>query len=258
MTAPKRKSLPSSFAAMGAKEYEAPTMKRIIMTLDGTHNTGKTEIALQAPDPVAYFSLDQGLDGVINKYLKKKAIGVFQYDLPAKKDQALYINVWNSFFASYYAAVENPDVRTIVLDKGGDVWDLLRMAILGAFEKIPSLKYTEVNGMYRQLFRAVKSTNKNLIVTHEIEKEYQNVKKDGKDVSEWTGGYKRDGFNKLGFLLDASITTRREGKEFTAEIVEAKRNMNVAGDVLEGDECSFAGIVEAVFGEPMDPEEWGM
>lgn len=258
MAAPKNKALPSSFKLLGASAYEPPTRKSIVMTLDGNPNTGKTDIALQAPGPILIYSMDRGLKGVIEKYLSKKAIGVFNFSLPSTEDRTTYAPIWNAFHASYYAALKTPEIRTLIFDKGGDVWNLLRMSVLGGFSKIPSLKYEDANAMMRQLFKAAKEAEKNLIVTHEISKSYVTERSDaGKDVSVWRGSFDREGFSKIGYLVDAEVTLQRDGKTFSARFDTCKANMEIAGDEVELPKMrGFAEIMEQIEGEPYDPEEW--
>ena len=77
-------------AGAGFVRATAELRHRVVMSVDGLERTGKTDFALStAPDPIVLIPTDKGLEGVIQKYQRKRRIYVpkgaeegyhFEYD----------------------------------------------------------------------------------------------------------------------------------------------------------------------------------
>ena len=52
--------------------------KRSIVSIEGLEKSGKTRLALTAPEPIVYIDLDVGTEGVIEPLMKDKQVLLYQ------------------------------------------------------------------------------------------------------------------------------------------------------------------------------------
>lgn len=212
------------------------TKRRMIMALFGAPKTGKTHISLTAPGPIAYFAIEPGLEGVVEKFNmdnvyiagipNKTGIGYPSYTfakptvksvkspdyVQAMKDAAM--PVWEKFMSDW-AVVLTSDARTIVLDTASAAYDLGRFAYLGTNGKVAAkddpykAKGTEVKSIMRGLIGDAYSNNKNVIL---IAREKQ-VWKDGEPVDE----FKPDGWEGLSY--ESSVVVRLSKRTFGDKVI---------------------------------------
>ena len=117
---------------------------RLIMAASGREKQGKSHFALTAPSPIAYFDLDIGTEGVIDKFVANgKEIYHNDYNYHLLKDirkqgpvdVAPYIEMWEKFKSDYVSILESP-VRTLVIDTATELWELLRMSRFGKLDQV--------------------------------------------------------------------------------------------------------------------------
>jgi hypothetical protein len=249
-------SMPKVFEELKMETEPSPTeLPRLLLATDGPQKSGKTHFALTAPGPIGLINFDLGLEGMIDKfYAKNKTIGVKTIRIPEKLTQDNAKECYKEFKTTYDKLLASPQVRTVVVDTGTDLWDIMRMASLGALEKIPPMKYKSVNQDYKQLIRrAYDSPGKNLILIHKISELYKSMGKtssNGNDVQEWDGvSMKRDGFKQTGYLIQANLSHRWDkvkGQSIT-EVLDCRMDMALAGQ--EFPDITFVDLAEMVFME---------
>ena len=213
-----------------------PDRKTIVIA--GREKQGKTNFALTAPDPIAHFNLDVGLEGVIEKFRKDKVI--YTHDYPYRTEMgastmAIAQPIWEKFKADYKFFLNSKEIRTIVWDTESEAFDLLRYARLGtlALPRDVSYKYGPVNAEFREMIRTAFASDKNLIIIKKMKDEYI------KDVR--TGGDEPAGFKDMSYLVQVNLIDYRDGLDgpFHIQVENCRQNPDVAGMDLEGDECNF-------------------
>lgn len=231
--------------------YDARTIQRrgrLIVAIDGLNKSGKTHFALTAPDPIAYFNLDIGLEGVVDKFHSKQVL-VTDVSVPANKESRDYIDfpfpdALKSVKDRYRKAIATPDVRTIVIDTGTELWELMRMVRLGKLQQVPPMKYGEVNAEYRDLLRLAYDSDKNLILIHKVKPVY--IERDGSKpgVANWNGEYKRAGMSETGYLVQADLTMRFEyPNSFITKVDDCRHNMALSGMELTNSNFSELAMI---------------
>ncbi len=227
------------------KAAEENPKRRLIVSATGKEKTGKTHFALSAPDPIAYQSLDIGMEGVLDKFLNgetaAKEIYLSEYTAKpkvAEKD-------WERFRKDFRAALDM-GVKTIVWDSATEVWEMVRLAKLGKLAQVMPHQYGPVNAEFRTLLREVYDSDVNFILLHKVKKMYVNDK--------WNGKYERAGFNDIAFLVQCVTEVGRyplkdedHDREFYLDITDCRQNAECAGERLEGEMCNFTYLAMTVF-----------
>lgn len=244
---------------------------RIIMAVDSVfRKEGKTHFSMTAPDPIVYLSLDkQSREDVLSKF-PHKTVYDKSYVLKGAKDEKSIIAEIEKDFGELCRI---PEVRTIVIDTGSDVYGLLQLAKFGKALSIPPFRYYEINQWFANvIINPVVNSDKNLIINYFMSKEY--VKAGDKDV--WSGGYERKGFRDSDGLSQLNIRLSRNQKTLNYEAVIMNSSQNAAAvgktfvsnpyieepsfDLITGDDeidyitfaehqCSFPFVARTIFPE---------
>ncbi len=242
-------------------ENEKPSIR---IAIDGRVKDGKTHFALTAPGPIAFYTFDKGHKGVIEKFAREKAIGLKSFPIPVRPKgqeamaKADAVKNWNDFVIHLKRTLQSKDIRTIIIDKGGDMWDLHRLAAFGKLTQVMPHHYVEVNQEHRELIKSFDGYDKNVILVYEVKKEFK-MGKDGKEG--WTGKYERSGFNAADGLVQVNLLAwckeeEDEPTEFGVTIRNSRINQSdVRGMELAGDDCCFKTLAEMLYPDTAW-EEW--
>lgn len=221
--------------------------ERSTVVVQGRWKQGKTNFGLTAPDPIAHFNLDVGLEGVIEKFRTKKTIYSNPYHYRTEtgaSSQAMALPVWEKFRSDYLYFLGQPEIRTLMLDTETEAFDLIRFARLGtlALPKDAGYKYGPVNAEFRQLLLLAFASDKNLILVKKMRDEYV------KDVK--TGNDEPAGYKETGYLVQMNLLAWRDGISgpFHLTVEDCRQNPEIAGMDFEGEMCDWDFIMNMVRG----------
>lgn len=244
-----------------------------ILSIEGLPKTGKTHLAASAPGGIVVQSLDFGTEGIIDKfsdtYFDVKEYN-FAYDFTINKkgdeatDQAdaIKADYWKPFNDDAIAAFGDASIRTVIWDTASEVWEMLRLAHFGKLMQNPQLQYGVVNAEYKALVRLANQSRKNLVLIHQLSKEW---KTDDAGKSVETGNYKRQGNNKIEYLVHSYVRSlytepvkNSKGQvstpgKFQLEILRSRFNPDANGMVI--DACSFVDLM-GLLAPHVDSEAW--
>jgi hypothetical protein len=217
---------------------DAPTtfnLRHFFISIDGEEKTGKTTLALTAKGPTSVLDLNDGLHGVVHKaatglppFVRPKKVRIAAHPLPDGNDRdevkAKSVKEWNSLAVDFREAVAKD--KSVIVDSGSDLWRLDRQSEFGGAKsesRKGSLDYDMANSKIRGLLRLYHAHKANVILTHQLEEEWKQVKKpDGTETSRKTGKLVRDGFKEIGFMVQMVLRTRKEindtGLHFVARL----------------------------------------
>jgi hypothetical protein len=242
----------------GFKPKKADPQKRLIIQVEGHEKTGKTHFALTAPGPIAYFGLDIGDEGVIEKFLAQgkeiitpddsvRVPNVVEMHVDGPKMDAA--PAWEQMKRAFIAACKSPQIRSIVWDTATEVWELIRLARFGKLAQVMPVQYGPVNAEMRGLIRIAYDSNKNFIMLHKMKAEYVNDKR--------TGKYERAGFNDTEYIVQVNLRTIHdpESGEFGIEVINARQNMTLCGQIFMGDLCAFPMLATMIMANT-SPGDW--
>lgn len=236
---------------VGFKGADPSIVKRLLVAVESLEKEGKTHFALTAPGPIAVLDFDTGMEGVVSKFAKTKKIYVSDYrrlgDAMTNKVENWLI-MWEKFKREYIAALEEPTIKTVVMDTATEVWELLRMARFGKLTQVMPYHYGPVNAEYRELLRKAYSTNKNLILLHKMKDEYVKDQR--------TGNLKRSGFGDTGYMVQVNLRMwRDEDNNFHLFVKDCRQSADVAGMDLTNEMANFSTLATMIFPETSE-KDW--
>jgi hypothetical protein len=189
-----------------------------------------------------------------------KDIGYKIIPLPVQiLSQQGYLEVWRAFYEEYKKALDNPDVRTVVLDGDSDSWELQRLAEFGRITQVPSLQYPAVNAARKAMIARGWDSGKVVIATNKLEHEYKRyTNAQGKEVSEKTGNTNRQGFKDFDYLWQVQLRHVYDDVKqiWGLRIMRCKADTSLQGMELWGDDCNFKSLVSTIYPQ-IDLKEWG-
>lgn len=203
---------------------------RLVIAVDGVDKGGKTNFALSGPRPLVYLDTDVGSEGVIERadrpdlILKPEPFAFRPSEVTWEIDDATKSAAimkaaepeLERFRLLYYHALTKPvfktkggklvKARTVVIDNGSEIWELLRLCYLGRLTQVKPHHYTEVNGLMRDLVRAAYDNDVNVIWIHKLKAEY---KEGAEGKSNKSGVLQRMGFSDMSYLVQANFLAHR-------------------------------------------------
>jgi len=238
------------------------TKKRMIVRIGGQEKDGRTSFGLSAPGPIAFFNLNNRAEHVIDKFIEKKEIYVFDYNKLLAKEKKDWEDQWKMFEEDFLRSVDHPNIRSLVWDTENDSWEIRRLAAFGRESSIPTA-YNPLNKDMRNLFERVNESDKNLIVVSEMKKKYVSkitVGRDGtpRELSSWDGEtYEMGGWSNVGHKVQVNLRARfnQEDCEFGIEVLNCGINPTITGNVYSGVVCNFPMLAIDVFPDS-DLEDW--
>lgn len=154
---------------------------RLIWSSFGEVGTLKTSFGLSGPGPIFVISTDDGLEGVAEEFRKDgKEIYSESYDPNTTDlDQDEAKERRDKMLADIDYAIEN-GVRTILMDKETQVYEIFKYAEFGAPSDAPS-NYYPLFQRYRQMFSKIKASDVNFGVLQAMKTPWvSSVKSSGK------------------------------------------------------------------------------
>lgn len=233
----------------------------MILSIEGEEKTGKSSIAYTAPLPIVAFNLDMSWSRAIYgklhpeyfKDLKIKAepykkptvtwtngqatakveyepyagndITIYEMPAPLQVDTNKvegFMAQWAYFMTIYVAAVQDPLVKTVVIDTGTLLYKNKCDAYLEELntregkvrKQLLQVEYGRPNEGIRSVYSFAKSTGKNLITVHHLRQHYaQRLARDGSIETYADGTLETDGMRETDQHVDVvlRVEKRKDG-----------------------------------------------
>lgn len=269
---------PPAFSSLFKPIGDLTTHPRLAISLDALDKCGKSHWALfTAPDSgsgIAVVMTDEGTAFVVKKAQSagRRIAGVLDLLYPDPETvgksnanaalQQEWMRQWQIFKQGMRAIAADKTISTVVRDTESEIWQLCQLAYFGRLTQIPQHLRTECNADYLSTFRTLYARpDLHIILVHKAKKEY---KPNTKGEMDWTGGYERDGMNKIGFNVDLSLRAGWDGtrKCFYTHMPQEQASRfggHLAGKYWYGEESGFGYLGIECFPETVDtPEVWGL
>lgn len=233
---------------------------RLVMSSEGEEKCGKTHLPVfTMPEPVGFVDFDTGTEGLMENALDAGRVIIHkQFTLRARAslDGAKlsiedYKREWMEVRRTIHTLVKADVIKSLVVDTGGEMWELCRLAAFGKLTQVLPHHYGDPKADYDRLIRApLVRKDLNALYTHKVKAQYINDKRTGKK--------ERSGFADMPFAVQCNILhgKTKEG-EFTIKIKDCRKNHEIDGMELEGDMCDFPTIAMLVYPDS-EPSDWGL
>jgi len=237
--------------SMGFSDDLVAVPRRIICSVEGKPFTGKTHFSLTAPEPILFFNVDLGTEGVVHKFQKGmggkagKQILVHNVQVPklVSTDKDRYTILWKETKDRIKRACDLSK-GTMVLDTETEVNELARLAHFGKTAQVMPHQYGEVNRELRDLMDEIFGSKLSCIFIRKMK-------------PKWVGGnrtseYEGSGWSDMEYKCQVNLTMYREdtehGPEFSALIKKCRQNPSVNDRLLVGPMNDFGFLLNLVHG----------
>lgn len=257
--------LPNSFAKDGFTSISQPRKRHLLIGSDGWPNTGKTEFGWSMPEPIMTIVLDRGYEAALdnpnppNTRGRDIAVKVVQAPLATQTNKGDYLDHWKEFYRVYLSALNNEDVRSVIIDGDSDSWELQRLAEFGKLTSVPPILYTSVNAARRAMYARAWDSGKIVLFTNKLKEGYESkIDKDGKEIRLKTNKDDRQGFPDQDYLFQIQLRHLYDKEQgiWGVRIEMCKANTQLKGLELWGEECNFKSLVQTVYPQ-YSLQEWG-
>jgi len=249
---------------------------RLMIRIGGQPKVGKNHFSFTAPGPIAFHNWNNRVEHVIDKFIDEKEIWVYDYKtttdnvLPVaastkqrkayqEAEQAIWKEQFEIARENIYESISNPEIRTIIFDTEGELWECRRLAQWGRQASIPE-QFTALNKDMRDIYEAIRESDKNLIAISEMKKRYtKSVDERGREVSSWDGeSYVMSGWSNVSYKVDMNLQAQfnSDNKEFSVKVLDCGLDPELTGDVYEGELCNFPQLAMMVFPNTADEEDY--
>lgn len=214
-----------SIQTLDSRFSKAPSIvkARLIGLSAGEVGSGKSSFWLSAPGPIVVFSLDQGLEGVVEEFQQDKEIFVQEYEwLPTEEtSQEEAIQLRDQFTEDFEFALTR--ARTIVIDKETQLWELFRYAEFGAPNDAPR-NYPALNQRYRRLLNMPKGSDANFGIIQSMKDRWVTKNKsDGTGTKGFnTGERVPQGFGEADEIVHMTLMHQRINGEFSYTVGKSR------------------------------------
>lgn len=238
-----------SLVKLGFSRIKPNRIKRIGMEVSGDTKCGKTHLIMTMTEPIAIINFDRSLQDILPEFP-----GV---DLIVKDFSDMYGEIEDStnpqarmtkakaaeaqFAAALKGLFEHRHVRSIAVDKGTTLWELIRVAEWGNISNIKAHHYVPVNARMRAYMSMYMAHDKNFLVTHDTKEEWVNEKPTGRQLV--------DGFKYTSSLMqvNASMWRDKDGdRDFKMEITGCGTNAELVGWEFVGADVNWKKIAPMV------------
>lgn len=243
------------------------------ITVHGLDNSGKTRLAISAPDPIGVLALDKNSKRTVEKEAEllnkvvivnstpflsdKEAIKLALVEDPNEVKKA-YTEVYKRTLDSGMRLADHNDIRTVVIDTGSQLFDYVLFAHFGRRTQIPPTSRAAANQDMIDFMNALRS--KNVVIIHrskEIWKSTGATDKQGNPIKEPSGKFELEGFKNVGYFCTAAFelinkkTAKTLEEKFRVKVITCKTNSMLEGQDLHeygvsGADISWDNIMTAI------------
>ena len=213
--------------------------KRSIMSIEGLDKSGKSRLAMTAPEPVIYLDLDVGTEGVIEPMMAQREILLYQVEQPSKLGTASELMdrfkvVWQDIQDRVAEALQL-ESGTLVIDTFGEAYDICRLAHFGKMAQVQPHQYAVAYADLREICRLGYQSRMNLILLHKLGSNFH------------TGELEPQCWKEVPYQVQTTIRTSRAstpaGSCFSAEVMSCRPRMELMGQKLVNGNAKAIGEI---------------
>ncbi len=230
--------------SMGFSDAVVAVPRRLICAVEGGWLTGKTHFALTAEEPIVFFDVDIGTEGVVHKFqaLGKK-IFIYRVRVPKNATQDAYSVLWAETKSRIQKAYSLSH-GTVVQDTETEINELARLARFGKLTQVMPHHYAEVNRELGDMLNWAYDSEMSSIFVRKMKPKWVNNAR----TNEMEGA----GWGDMEYKCQANLTMYREdgegGPAFSILIKKCRQNPDITGTVLRQPMNTFPFLLNLVHG----------
>lgn len=248
-----------------------PSRHRLVLSLDGPPDSGKTHFMMTAPRPLKISNIDFGIEGVRENMEEAgwdfTDVSLEDFSLekaPLTSSHAIdrARNVVARFKTGYMEGMKEKRRTTFGIDTCSEFWQLFRLAALGKLEQVPPMRYVQVNRVFRDLLNQVLMTHHSLVLIHRTKDKYETkVTESGQEVSSKVNGEtERDGFKEIDGIVQVVLntqrrTTKKGAAQYGFTVGKCRQRPSLTRQEYWGDMATFQALALDVFPDSK-PKDW--
>jgi hypothetical protein len=223
------------------------------MESSGDTKSGKTRLIFTMPEPIAIVNFDRSLQDILPEFPDKDFVVMDfseRYAGAEDANQAQAKMLEKEFAAGLRGLFEHRHVKSIAVDKGTTLWEVVRVAEWGRISNIKAHHYVPVNARMRAYMSWYIAHNKNFMVTHDAKEEWVNEKPTGRMLV--------DGFKYTSSLMQVNVIMSREkdgDRDFVLEVTGCGTNADLVGWEFKGEDIDFKKIALKAMDDTL-PSDW--
>ena len=259
----------SELVRLGFSDALIAKPRRLIVSSSGADATGKTAWALTAPEPIVFFDIDLGMEGVAHKAQEEgKHIYRYQVRMRRQEKKDVYEALWTNL-ESRLKKAWGLKRGTVIIDTASEAFEIARLAAFGRLTQVQPHNYTQVNNEWRDLLTHAYDSRMNTIFIHKVKAVWLNTTDSkGQLKSIKTKDTEVAGFGEMNYLPQVNIVHLRQDDPtadpptttFSVAITKCRHSPSITGMVIEGlpleqgDEravdplCNFNTLLDLVHG----------
>jgi len=158
--------------AAGFQDTLPKAPERALIKIAGMDKSGKTHLALTGPEPIIFFSIDKGTEGVVEQFQQAgKQILVYEIRYPQGETKAVYEPIWNAFRERLDLALLVGE-GTIIFDTFNEIYELKRHAKWGKIDQVPPHQYPQVYPDMRLIVDDIYNTKMSAVFINRMRKAF--------------------------------------------------------------------------------------
>lgn len=235
--------------SMGFDDAVGEIRRRLVASVSGLDGTGKTHFCLTAPDPIVFYNIDIGTEGVVEKFQKgfdgqgAKRVLIRDVRVPKTASKDVYEIMWAELRQSVEVAYRLKH-GTMIFDTASEAYELCRLAYFGKLTQVMPHHYQIVNNDWREFMRLAFDSSMSTFFIHKVKPVWVNNAR--------TKDYEIAGMAEIPYLVQVNLSMFREdssdGSEFGLKILKCRQNPNLNGQILRGALCNFEMLLSLIYG----------
>lgn len=251
-------SVLAQLKGLGFSDNYVESPRRLVVSASGREKVGKTHFALTAPDPIVYFNVDIGTEGVVDKF-QKQGKRIYIYDVRVPRESSgkdVWERMWNDLKVRVRKAYEMKS-GSVVWDTASEMYELCRLSHFGRLTEVKPSDYTVVNNEWKEIIRVAFDAPINTVFIHKMKAVWRVLPtSSGRTQLTKTNDFEPSGYSDMDYVTQANLVLFREDiaadgetpthSEFGLVVKDSRHNPNLNGTVLRGPMCDFNFLLTLV------------
>ena len=238
---------------LGFSDAHVETPRRIVASIAGKTGTGKSHFSLTGEEPIIYYNIDIGTEGVVNKFQDEGKL-IFLYDVRVPKESTK--DVWSRMWADIKVRIRKTyemKTGTVIFDTASELYELARLAHFGRLTEVKPSDYAVVNNDWREVLRTAYDAPISTVFIHKVKNVWRMMtSSSGRSSLTKTEELELSGFSEMEYMVQVALTADciyEDGTPiFSVSLTKCRPIPELTGTRLEGEMCNMETLLNLIHG----------